>query len=228
MTYNAGEVPFDKELTEIQKSEVLACFGERKSSRQLMIMPQNNESEKKSVLIFEEYYGDIEMDLQDLAQWCKENGIHIADGAVISVYSDDGGSYVYSASKAGFECFNAAETTIRNADTADLLAELERRITGSAIEILVNGTTYRLPMDVAEAAHERVKKTRLCKKALDALARTKMVDLDQLNDEEKQALAERIAEEYTLYCFDPSILSENDIMEMAARSVLSQEEVEEE
>ena len=92
MTYNAGEVPFDKELTEIQKSEVLACFGERKSSRQLMIMPQNNESEKKSVLIFEEYYGDIEMDLQDLAQWCKENGIHIADGAVISVYSDDGGS----------------------------------------------------------------------------------------------------------------------------------------
>ena len=82
---------------------------------------------------------------------------------------------------------------------------------------------------MAAAPHHREQeKTRLRKKALDAIARTKMVDLDQLNDEEKQALAERIAEEYTLYCFDPSILSENDIIEMAARSVLSQEEVEEE
>lgn len=151
MVFNTGELPFSRLLTEAEKKEILECFGEKRATGNILF--SENEATKKTTLVFEEYYGHIDTDLDDLAHWCKDNNVQIEDGAVVSVYSDEDGSFVYSAKDMKFEYYDAAETTIRNADTGDLLAELERRSAEPFIEVQYEGETYRLPRKAVEAAH---------------------------------------------------------------------------
>lgn len=221
MVYNMGELPLSKSLSASERREVLECFGEKRPTKQILF--SENTATETTVLVFDEYYGHIDTDLDDLARWCKDNGVQIEDGSVVYVYSDEDGSYVYTAATMSFEYYDSDETTIRNADTDDLIAELERRAGEPFIEVKYGDEIYRLPKRAAQAAHDYVAKQRLREHVFELLADNQEISLATLTDEEKNAIADKIIHEHDLYVYDPDVLSEKDVWGMAIWDVLHQE-----